>query len=92
MADFDIRIVDHTGEVMRLFDERLAIALNMVGMQAEAHAKQIISDSNVYGGVDLTRYGERDNSRVDTGRLRNSVTHTVVQNEVYIGSNVEYAA
>jgi phage gpG-like protein len=92
MADFDIRIVDHTGEVMRLFDERLAIALNMVGMQAEAHAKQIISDSNVYGGVDLTRYGERDNSRVDTGRLRNSVTHTVVQNEVYIGSNVKYAA
>ena len=30
---------------------------------------------------------------VDTGNLRNSITHTVVQNEnaAYIGTNVEYA-
>lgn len=29
---------------------------------------------------------------VDTGRLRNSITHEVDGNDVYIGSNVEYAA
>lgn len=29
---------------------------------------------------------------VDTGNLRNSITHKVVENEVYIGTNVEYAA
>lgn len=31
---------------------------------------------------------------VDTGRLRNSITHTVVDSEqaAYIGTNVEYAA
>lgn len=29
---------------------------------------------------------------VDTGALRNSITHKVVGNEVYIGSNKEYAA
>lgn len=27
---------------------------------------------------------------VDTGRLRNSISHTVVGNDVYIGTNVEY--
>ena len=31
---------------------------------------------------------------VDTGRLRNSITHSVAQQEeaVYVGTNVEYAA
>ena len=28
---------------------------------------------------------------VDTGRLRNSITHVVQDEEVYIGTNVEYA-
>lgn len=28
---------------------------------------------------------------VDTGRLRNSITHAVKENECYIGTNVEYA-
>lgn len=28
---------------------------------------------------------------VDTGRLRNSITHNVDGKEVYVGSNVEYA-
>lgn len=29
---------------------------------------------------------------VDTGTLRNSISHAVKGNDVYIGSNVEYAA
>ena len=29
---------------------------------------------------------------VDTGRLRNSISHTVDGEAVYIGTNVEYAA
>lgn len=29
---------------------------------------------------------------VDTGRLRNSISHTVDGESAYIGSNVEYAA
>ena len=28
---------------------------------------------------------------VDTGNLRNSITNTVVESDVYIGTNVEYA-
>lgn len=91
MADFDIKITDNSGEVMRAFQNQLQIALETVGTQAESHAKQVISDSLVYGKTDLKKYGEKDNSRVDTGRLRNSVAHTVVQEDVYIGTNLEYA-
>jgi phage gpG-like protein len=29
---------------------------------------------------------------VDSGRLKNSITHTVEGDDAYIGSNVEYAA
>lgn len=36
-------------------------------------------------------YAKRD-CPVDTGRLRNSITNQVKDEEVYIGSNVEYAA
>ena len=40
----------------------------------------------------MKKYGEKDNSRVDTGRLRNSVAHAVHGHDAYIGSNLEYAA
>jgi phage gpG-like protein len=92
MADFDIKITDNSGDVMRAFKNQLQIALEAVGTQAESHAKQVISDSLVYGHTDLRKYGEKDNSRVDTGRLRNSVAHTVVKHDAYIGSNLPYSA
>mgnify|MGYP002627118288 CR=1 FL=1 len=33
----------------------------------------------------------KDDCPVDTGRLRNSIAYAVVENEVQIGTNVEYA-
>ena len=33
----------------------------------------------------------KKNTPVDTGRLRNSITHTADSNAAYIGTNVEYA-
>ena len=44
-------------------------------------------------GLTAESYAKSD-CPVDTGRLRNSITHEVRMNEnaVYIGSNVEYAA
>jgi len=92
MPDFEIRITDNSGEILRRFEQSLQIALEAVGTQAESHAKQVISDFVVYGGVKLPKnYHEEDNSRVDTGRLRNSVAHAVREHDAYIGSNVEYA-
>ena len=33
----------------------------------------------------------KDDCPVDTGRLRNSISHEVVEQDVYIGTNVAYA-
>ena len=41
-------------------------------------------------GLTAEGYAKR-NAPVDTGRLRNSITHEVDGQEVYIGSNVKYA-
>ena len=91
MADIEIQIVDNSGEIMRVFENQLAVALEAVATQAESHAKQVITDTLVYGRIDVTKYGEKDNSRVDTGRMRNSVAHTVVNHDAYIGTILEYA-
>lgn len=91
MADIEIIVKDNSGEIARQFKQLVQIALETVGTQAESHAKQIISDALVYGHVNLKVVGEKDNSRVDTGRMRNSIAHTVVKEDVYIGTNLEYA-
>lgn len=91
MADIEIVVKDNSGEIARQFKQLVQIALETVGTQAESHAKQIVSDTLVYGQVNLKAVGEKDNSRVDTGRLRNSIAHTVVKEDIYIGTNLEYA-
>jgi len=54
----------------------IAVALEEIGLAAERYAKE-----------NLTK-----NKSVDTGRLRNSVTHAINMDEkaVYVGTNVEY--
>lgn len=68
---------DHSEEVRREFGEAMARALEAVGLQMEGYAKE-----------NLTSAG-----RIDTGNLRNSITHAVVPDEasVITGTNVEYA-
>lgn len=41
-------------------------------------------------GIQAEGFAKRS-TPVDTGRLRNSITHAVRGDDVYIGSNVEYA-
>ena len=95
MPDFEIKITDNSGEILRQFERSLQIALEVVGTQAESHAKQIVSDFVVYGKVDIPKgYHEKDNSRVadiNGGTMRNRIAHTVVKHDVYIGTNVPYA-
>lgn len=91
MADsMRIEIVDHSDLALRQVQEYINIALEVIGVQAEGYAKLSITDAK-RDGIDLTQYGERDNSRVDTGAMRNSVTHAVNGGAVYIGSNLPYA-
>ena len=42
-------------------------------------------------GLTAETYAKQE-TPVDTGRLRNSISHTVDGEATYIGSNVEYAA
>lgn len=62
-----------------------------------SHADEIkkLTDSQVDAiltaiGFQAETYA-KENCPVDTGRLRNSITHETDSNAVYIGSNVEYA-
>ena len=75
--EIKIDIQDNTEEFKKEFGEKLKTALEAVGMQAEGNAKLEIEN--------LPR-------RVDTGLLRNSITHRVInENSVVIGSNTYYA-
>ena len=71
----DVKIDDHSAEVIAAMKEQVAIAMESIGQEAEGYAKE--------------------DCPVDTGRLRNSISHAVDDsgNEiaVYIGTNVEYA-
>lgn len=66
-----IVIHDHTEEFKESLAEALGVALEEIGITAEAYAKM--------------------KCPVDTGNLRNSITHTSDGEFAYIGTNVEYA-
>ena len=70
---FSIELVeDNSPMVIAATEEAIQAALEAVGIEVEARAKQY-------------------EDRVDTGRLRNSITHEVRGDTVYVGTNVEYA-
>ncbi len=100
--NISVNITDNSDEVRRTFSEALEKALMEMGIEAEAHAKEIITAKGA----------------IDTGRLRNSITWAIAgekanissynadrgeggtyegtapkRNEpaVYIGTNIEYA-
>jgi HK97 gp10 family phage protein len=66
---------DNSDEVLEALALKIKLALELVGIAGENNAK-----------FEITAQGA-----VDTGNLRNSLTHEVVGKDVYIGTNVEYA-
>ena len=42
-------------------------------------------------GAEMEANAKNYETRVDTGRLRNSISHTETDDTVYVGTNVEYA-
>lgn len=66
---------DHSREVLEALTTQKEAALEAIGQAAEGFAK-----------ANLTQF-----PRVDTGRLRNSVSHTTDEDNAYVGTNVEYA-
>ena len=71
-----VRVTSNVGDVKNALPEVLEKALMEIGIEAEGHAKEIITEKGA----------------VDTGRLRNSITHALDGTKaVHIGTNVEYA-
>ena len=66
---------ENTDEVLAAFKRAKKRGLEVIGLTAEGHAKK-----NLYPGHGL-----------DTGRLRNSISHATDDEAAYIGTNVEYA-
>lgn len=74
----DVTINDHSAEYMNNVESALDAALDGIGL--------FLADEAAYELENTPR-------RVDTERLKNSITREVVLNEqaVYVGTNVEYA-
>ena len=76
---FEVLIkTDNTEAVKEALAEALEKGLEEIGIQAEKYAKLNL---------------EKNPRRINTGLLRNSITHVVETDEkaVYVGTNVEYA-
>ena len=75
--EFSVK-VDNVQEVLETKRDAVERILEAVGLHLEGEAKDEL---------------ENDPRRVDTGRLKNSITHAVDMSQpaVYIGTNVEYA-
>lgn len=72
----DVIIEDHTDEVKAAAEAAILRGLEAIGLQAEGYAK-----------LEL----ENPPRRIDSGRLRNSITHGVDgEDTAFIGTNVEY--
>lgn len=77
MATIEISLTDHSREILEAMKAQALKGLETCGLLAEGYAK-----------VNITHQ-----KAVDTGNLRNSITHKVDPEElaVYVGTNVEYA-
>lgn len=71
-----VKLTDNSSEILYEVENAKKAALEAVGLKAEGYAKKEITNFPA----------------VDTGRLRNSITHETVMEEgaEYIGTNVEY--
>jgi hypothetical protein len=72
-----VEVTDNTAKVKEELNNKIALALEEAGLHVEGEAMEELNN---------------DPRRIDTGNLRNSITHIVAPEEdsVYIGTNVEY--
>ena len=67
---------NHVADVKNASREAITRALEAIGQQCVSHAQQELQNTPM---------------RIDTGNLRNSISHTVQGDAAYVGTNVEYA-
>ena len=71
----DFEIQDHSAEIIAEIKAKMPAVLEMLGQAGENNAK-----------FEITALGA-----IDTGNLRNSISHADDGTYAYIGTNVEYA-
>ena len=77
MADTFVTVISHRKEIEGKLLGDIQKSLEQVGLVVERQAKINVSQSSGH-------------PRVQTGRLRSSITHEVEQGQVSIGTNVYY--
>ena len=79
---YNFSISDNSEQILRLTDEAIDYLLEVIGQEAEG---DVI--------VKISSPGWIPKEPIDTGNLKNSITHQVVVSEkaVYISTDVEYA-
>lgn len=72
-----VNLIDNSGEVLEELENKIHSWLEAIGEDAATTAANVLTETDT----------------IDTGRLKNSISHAVVDEEqaVYIGTNVEYA-
>lgn len=70
------------------FNLKIDSNLNEVMKEKEDAIRKALEEIGLTAEAFAKQYAEKS---VDTGNLRNSITHDVVDNTVVIGTNVEYA-
>ena len=72
-----VQVTDNSMQFKGEMNDKVLAVLEAIGLHLEGEAKDEL---------------ENDPRRVDTGNLRNSITHAVDENEpaVYVGTNVDY--
>ncbi len=82
MADVSIVLTSNVGEIIYMSDNAIDAALEIIGLKAEKYAKARCPVCTVEStGIKGYR----------GGTLRNSITHTVQEDTLSVGTNVEYA-
>lgn len=73
----NIQFADNSDQFKRELEYKIPAILEAIGIHVEGEAKDEL---------------ENDPRRIDTGNLRNSITHAVDDGEpaVFVGTNVEY--
>lgn len=72
----DFSMESHADEYKQALERAKQRALEAIGQQCVSHAKVELSNPP---------------KRIDTGNLRNSISHIVQGDAAYVGTNVEYA-
>lgn len=79
MAEFEIKLTDNSGQIIKEMERLTGVALEAVGLTGERHAKE---------GARVGTTRSTGIKNYHGGSMRKSITHKVVAHDVYVGTNM----